>query len=102
MPSGTSLGGSPRPPDRRDDRRRDSGVPWQVTTGPMRDARIVLRERPEAVEAGYAKVMGFEKEAIWAGMEARAGKGRPSQEHPYRTGDAARRIVDTLEGWLER
>ena len=42
--------------------------------------------RPEAVEAGYAKVMGFDTEAICAEIEARAGKGRPSQEHPYGTG----------------
>ena len=40
-------------------------------------------ERPEAVDAGYAKVMGFDTGAICAEIEARAGKGRPSQEHPY-------------------
>jgi len=44
--------------------------------------------------------MGFE--AICAEIEARAGKGRPSQEHPYGTGDAARKIVDVLEGFLVR
>ncbi len=57
-------------------------------------------ERPEAVEAGYAKVMGFEKEAIWKEMETRAGKGRPSRKHPYGTGDAARMIIDALEDFL--
>jgi len=64
---------------------------------------IVLRtstERSEAVEAGYAKVMGFDTEAIWAEMTARAGAGRPSQEHPYGTGDAAKRIVDVIEDFL--
>jgi len=45
--------------------------------------------------------MGFEKEAIWKEMEARAGKGRPSEEHPYGTGHAAEKIVDVLEGFLE-
>jgi hypothetical protein len=44
--------------------------------------------------------MGFE--AIWAEMEAHAGKGRPSQEHPYGTGDAAKKIVDALEDFLGR
>ena len=44
--------------------------------------------------------MGLEKEAIWAEMEERAGRGRPSKEHPYSTGDAARKIVDVLEGFL--
>jgi hypothetical protein len=100
MPSRASSGGGPHPPDRRDVRRRDPAVPWQAATGPLRDARIVLRERPEAVEAGYAKVMGFE--AIWAEMEARASEGRPSREHPYGTGDAAKKIVDVLEGFLEK
>ena len=60
----------------------------------------MLRQWPEAVEAGYARVMGFD--AIWAETGARAGKGRPSQEHPYGTGDAARKIIDILEGFLER
>ena len=46
--------------------------------------------------------MGFEKRAIWAEMEARAGKGRPSKEHPYGTGDAVRKIVDVLEGFLDK
>jgi UDP-N-acetylglucosamine 2-epimerase len=69
----------------------------------MRNAHIVLRtERPEAVEAGYAKVMGFDATAICAEIEARAGRGRPSQEHPYGTGDAAKKIVDALEGFLEK
>jgi hypothetical protein len=31
-----------------------------------------------------------------------AGVGRPSQEHPYGTGDAAKKIVDVLEGFLEK
>jgi len=35
-------------------------------------------------------------------MEARVGKGRLSQEHPYGTGDATRRIVGALEGFLAR
>ena len=42
--------------------------------------------------------MGFEKEAIWTEMEARAGKGRPSREHPYGTGDATKRTVDAIVG----
>jgi hypothetical protein len=66
----------------------------------MRKARIVLRASGEAVETGYAKVMGFD--AIWAEMVARAGTGRPNQEHPYGTGEAARKIVDALEGFLEK
>ena len=62
----------------------------------------MLRQRPEAVEAGCARVMGFDTEAIWAEIEARAGKGRPSQEHPYGTGDATKKIIDALEEFLEK
>jgi UDP-N-acetylglucosamine 2-epimerase (non-hydrolysing) len=81
------------------------GLQEEVTAPSIGKFIIVLRtstERSEAVDAGYARVMGFDKEAIWAEMEARAGKGRPSQEHPYGTGDAARRIANALEGFLGR
>ena len=57
-------------------------------------------ERPEAVEAGYARVMGFE--AICAEMEARADAGGPSHEHPHGTGDATKKIIDALEEFPEK
>ena len=81
------------------------GLQEEVTAPSIGKFIIVLRtstERPEAVEAGYARVMGFEKEAILKEMEERAGKGRPSEEHPYGTGDAARKIVDVLEDFLRQ
>jgi len=59
-------------------------------------------ECPEAVDAGYAKVMGFDKKAICAELEARAVKRRPSQDHPYGTGDAAKKIVDARDDYLGR
>ena len=40
-------------------------------------------ERPEAVDAGYAKVMGFDASAIHEGMLRLAGRGRPGQERPH-------------------
>ena len=49
------------------------------------------------VRAGRARIMGFERAAIWKEMEERAGRGAPSKEHPYGTGDAAEKIVDALE-----
>ena len=57
-------------------------------------------ERPEAVESGYAKVMGFD---ILEEMEAH--RGRPSEEHPYGTGDGRRdrgvpRVVFSFIGSL--
>ena len=73
-----------------------AATPRQAATGPP-EARIVLRTSTDAVEAGCAKVMGFEKEAICAEKGARAGRGRPSQEHPYGTGDASVKIVDIIE-----
>ena len=79
---------TPRPPGRR------------RPAPPRCNARCA--PRPEAVEAGHAGVMGFDREAIWTEMGARAGAGRPSQEHPYGTGEAARKIVDALEGFLEK
>jgi len=81
------------------------GLQEEVTAPSIGKFIIVLRtstERPEAVEAGYARVMGFEKEAIWREMEARAGRGRPSEGHPYGTGDAARKIVEALEECPEK
>ena len=59
-------------------------------------------DRPEILDASFARVMSFDREAIWAEIEAHAGAGRPSQEHPYGTGDAARRIVDAPDGFLGR
>ena len=72
------------------------GLQEEVTAPSIGKFCVVLRTSTEAVEAGHARVMGFEKGAICAEMEARAGKGRPSQEHPYGTGDAAKRIIDAL------
>ena len=45
--------------------------------------------------------MGLDATAIHEEMLHLAGKGRPSQEHPYGTGDAARRRVGTIEGFLD-
>jgi len=81
------------------------GLQGEVTAPSIGRAIFVLRtstERPEAVEAGYARAMGFEKEAIWREMEARAGRGAPSREHPNGTGNAARKIVDVPEDFLEK
>jgi len=78
-----------------------AATPRQAAAGPP-EARIVLRTSTEAVEAGYAMVMGFDATAIHEEMLHLAGRGRPSQEHPYGTGDAAKKIVDVLEEFLEK
>jgi hypothetical protein len=46
--------------------------------------------------------MGFDTEAIWEEMEARTSAGRPSQEHPFGTGDAAVKIVDIIERFIRQ
>jgi hypothetical protein len=46
--------------------------------------------------------MGFDARAIHEEMLHLAGKGRPSLEHPYGMGDAARKIVDIIEDFLEK
>ena len=78
-----------------------AATPRQAATGPP-EARAVLRTSTEAVEAGCARVMGFDTEAIWAEMGARAAKGRPSREHPYGTGDTARKTFDSIEKFPEK
>jgi UDP-N-acetylglucosamine 2-epimerase (non-hydrolysing) len=81
------------------------GLQEEVTAPSLGKFIIVLRtstERPEAVEAGYAKVMGFEVDAILDEMQCRIGKSRPSDEYPYGTGDAGPRTVDIIEEYLSR
>ena len=80
----------PRPPGRR---RRAPGIGKSC---------IVLRTSTEAVEASYARVMGLDATAIYEEMLRRARRGRPSREHPYGTGDAAKKIVDALDGFLAK
>ena len=90
-------------PSPREDRCPPPRSPGRRRPAPGIDKScIVLRTSTEAVEAGYARVMGFDEGAICAEIEARAGKGRPSQEHPYGTGDAAKKIIDALEEFLEK
>jgi len=85
-------------PSPRDDRCPPPRPPGRRRPAPGIDkSRTVLRTSTGAVDVGNAKVMGFDTEAIWEEMEARTSAGRPSQEHPYGTGDAAKKIIDTLE-----
>lgn len=79
------------------------GLQEEVTAPSIGKFILVLRtstERPEAVDAGYAKVMGFDKEAIFKDMERSLDKGRPSQKHPYGIGDAANKIINVIEEFL--
>lgn len=62
---------------------------------------LVLRattERPEGVEAGTARLVGTDRQAIIAHVEALLTDERPVKTtmNPYGDGQAARRIVDVL------
>jgi UDP-N-acetylglucosamine 2-epimerase (non-hydrolysing) len=69
---------------------------------------LVLRtetERPEAIEAGVAKLVGIEREAIVAAVELLIADERHYQAmsrggSPYGDGHAAARIVDALQAFL--
>ena len=88
-------------PSPREDRCPPPRPPGRRRPAPPRRAPCCA-PRPEAVEAGCAKVMGFDTEAIWEEMEARTSAGRPSQEHPFGTGDAAVKIVDIIERFIRQ
>jgi UDP-N-acetylglucosamine 2-epimerase (non-hydrolysing) len=80
----------------------DSGGIQEEATAPLiRKAVLVIRlstERPEAVEAGFAKVVGTEKHqiltAIHAALESR--KQLP-EKSPFGDGNAAEKIVEVIQ-----
>jgi UDP-N-acetylglucosamine 2-epimerase (non-hydrolysing) len=67
----------------------------------MRKPVLVIRlstEKPEAVEAGFAKVVGVEKGKLLTAMEnVLDEKKEPPKVSPYGDGAAAKRIVKILE-----
>ena len=77
------------------------GIQEEVTAPNIRKRVFVLRlstERPEAVEAGFAEVVGLNDDEVLQSIEAYLG--RPEQlrkECPYGSGNAAERIVTILE-----
>jgi len=76
------------------------GLQEEATAPPLRKPVLVIRistERPEAVEAGFAKVVGVDKKDILNAMEQTLeGKFDFSQISPYGTGDAGKSIVGIL------
>ncbi len=76
----------------------DSGGLQEEATAPcIRKPVLVIRlstERPEAVEAGFVKVVGVEKEGILVAVEqVLKEKGRLPDVSPYGDGTAAQEIV---------
>jgi UDP-N-acetylglucosamine 2-epimerase (non-hydrolysing) len=79
----------------------DSGGIQEEATAPLiRKPVLVIRlstERPEAVEAGFAKVVGTEKHQILTAIQAalQSRKQLP-EKSPFGDGNAAEKIVDVI------
>jgi len=76
------------------------GIQEEATAPPMRKPVIVIRlstERPEAVEEGFARVVGVERHSILAMIERNLSE-RPElpKVSPYGDGAAAKKIVEIL------
>ena len=79
----------------------DSGGIQEEATAPgIRKPVLVIRlstERPEAVESGFAKVVGTEKSGILAAIKAKMGnQGKLPEKSPFGDGNAAEKIVETI------
>ncbi len=76
------------------------GLQEEATAPPIRKPVLVIRlstERPEAVEAGFVKVVGVEKPKMLAAMEqVLKGKRDLTKTSPYGNGTAAEKIVEII------
>jgi len=76
------------------------GLQEEATTPPLRKPVLVIRlstERPEAVEAGFAKVTGVHKKSILGAIEQTLHeKSDFPQISPYGDGNAGKGIVEIL------
>lgn len=80
----------------------DSGGIQEEATAPnIRKMVFVLRlstERPEAVEAGYAEVVGLDCTKVLESVKAFLGKEQKfKEESPYGSGNSGTKVVDILE-----
>lgn len=79
----------------------DSGGIQEEATAPnIRKKVFVLREsteRPEAVDAGYAEVVGTDDEKILKSIKDHDEKDWSPGDCPYGDGSAAEKIIDVLE-----
>jgi UDP-N-acetylglucosamine 2-epimerase (non-hydrolysing) len=77
------------------------GIQEEATAPPIRKQVLVTRlstERPEAVEAGFAKVVGFESKSVLKNLEESLNeKKQLPRISPYGDGKAAEKIVYTVE-----
>ena len=77
------------------------GIQEEATASEIRKPILVIRlstERPEAVETGFAKVVGTEKHDILAAIEATIDNiGDLPEKSPFGNGDAAKKIVAVIQ-----
>lgn len=77
------------------------GIQEEATAPPIRKRVIVTRistERPEAVKAGFATVVGTRKESIVSAMKEALENNRELPYHsPFGDGKAAEKIADILK-----
>jgi len=79
----------------------DSGGIQEEATAPNIRKRVLVTrlstERPEAVDAGFAEIVGTEKRNILAAIETALTKGkRLPARSPFGDGDAAEKIVEII------
>jgi UDP-N-acetylglucosamine 2-epimerase (non-hydrolysing) len=76
------------------------GIQEEATAPSIRKPVLVTRlstERPEAVGAGFARVVGVEKKSILLGMkQTLEKKGLLPTKSPYGDGTSAEKIVEIL------
>jgi UDP-N-acetylglucosamine 2-epimerase (non-hydrolysing) len=77
------------------------GIQEEATAPAIRKPVLVMRlstERPETVEAGFAKVVGTDKnKALAAIKEAMAKREELPSKSPYGNGDAAEKIIEIIQ-----
>ena len=76
------------------------GIQEEATASEIRKPVLVIRlstERPEAVEKGFAKVVGTEKRDILSAIDETINDvGELPEKSPFGNGDAARKIVAVI------
>jgi UDP-N-acetylglucosamine 2-epimerase (non-hydrolysing) len=77
------------------------GIQEEATAPPIRKPVLVIRlstERPEAVEAGFARIIGTEKKEISAGIECALTENKElPATSPFGDGNSAERIVEIIK-----
>ena len=76
------------------------GIQEEATAPSIRKPVLVMRlstERPEAAEAGFAKVVGTEKKQILAALNSFESWGELPTVSPFGDGTSAKQIVTILK-----